>query len=351
MSRARKAGQILLVVLVSIAVCTALILISGADPFQAYRQFFYGIFGNINGFAEVFVKATPLIFAGLAVAVAFQTGFFNIGAEGQFYMGAIGAAVAALYLPVGIPGVLRIILAFALGFAMGGLWALLAAVCKAKFGISEIISTIMLNYVAINTVGILVRGALQDKSDYLPQSAKFDAGMSLLEIMPPSRLNAGFLVALAAGIAVWFLMKYTTHGFEMRAVGLNSRAAHCTGISTAKNLILSAFLSGGLAGLAGVCEVLGIQHKLLEGISSDVGYTAILVALLAGTNPLLVMAAAVGFAAIQVGANTMQRQLGVPASIVSILIGLVVVLILGRGMLQRKTKKTGAQTGKAGDVS
>lgn len=351
MSHRKKVSQILFVVLVSVAACTLMILISGADPIQAYRQFFYGIFGNINGFAEVFVKATPLIFTGLAVAVAFKTGFFNIGAEGQFYMGAVGATVAALYLPVGIPGVLRIVLAFALGFAMGGIWALLAAACKAKFGISEIISTIMLNYVAINTVGILVRGALQDKGDYLPQSAKFDPGMALLEIMPPSRLNAGFLVAVAAGIIVWFLMKHTTHGFEMRAVGLNSRAAYCTGISTTKNLILSAFLSGGLAGMAGVSEVLGIQHKLLEGISSDVGYTAILVALLAGTNPLLVMVAAVGFAALQVGANTMQRQLGVPSSIVSILIGLVVVLILGRGMLQRRKKKSNARTGKTGDAS
>ena len=336
-----KVIQAIVIALITIIVGTGLIVMSNADPMEAYFNFFRGIFGNLNGFCEVFVKATPLIFTGLGCAVAFRTGFFNIGAEGQFYMGALTSAMVALGLQ-GVPGIVRIILALIVGFLAGGIWALIAAVFKAKFGLSEIIVTIMLNYIAINLIGLAVRTFLMDPSGSVPQSAKIDESALLMQILPPTRLHVGFILALLAVVIVWYLLEKTTLGYEIKVVGFNKRAAACNGISVMKNIVISAFLSGGLAGLAGVVEVLAIQKKLLEGISSNCGYTAVLIALMAGNHPVGVVVASIAMAAMQVGANTMQRQLGVPSAIVDILIGLVVLLILAKGLMSRKKAKKAA---------
>lgn len=330
-----KVIQGLVIALITIAVGTVLIMMSNANPVEAYANFFKGIFGNLNGFCEVFVKATPLIFTGLGCAVAFRTGFFNIGAEGQFYVGALTASMVAL----NVQGAAGIVLALAAGFLAGGVWALIAAVFKAKLGISEIIVTIMLNYIAINLVGIAVRTFLMDPAGSVPQSAKFDSSVWLPQLLPPTRLHAGFILALVSVAVVWFLLEKTTVGYEIKVVGFNKRAAACNGISVMKNIVISALLSGGLAGMAGVVEVLAIQKKLLEGISSNCGYTAVLIALMAGNHPVGVIVASVAMAAMQVGANTMQRQLGVPSAIVDILIGLVVLLILAKGLIRRKKVK------------
>lgn len=336
-----KVIQAVVIALITIIVGTGLIVMSNADPMEAYANFFRGIFGNLNGFCEVFVKATPLIFTGLGCAVAFRTGFFNIGAEGQFYMGALTSAMVALGLQ-GIPGIVRIILALIIGFLAGGIWALIAAIFKAKFGISEIIVTIMLNYIAINLIGLAVRTFLMDPAGSVPQSAKIDESALLMQILPPTRLHVGFIIALLAVVIVWYLLEKTTLGYEIKVVGFNKRAAACNGISVMKNIVISAFLSGGLAGLAGVVEVLAIQKKLLEGISSNCGYTAVLIALMAGNHPVGVVVASIAMAAMQVGANTMQRQLGVPSAIVDILVGLVVLLILAKGLINRKKARKAA---------
>ncbi len=337
MDKRQKLTEIIIIIFITLMVATALILLSGANILEAYAMFVRGIFGNKNGFFEIFVKATPLIFTGLGCAVAFRSGYFNIGAEGQFYMGAIAACMVSLGLP-DLPGILRIILSFVAGFVAGGIWSLVAALVKAKFRISEIIVTIMLNYIAINFVGIAVRTFLMDPAGSVPQSAKIDASSVLPLLMPPSRLNAGFLVAVFAVALTWFIMEKTTLGYEIKTVGFNKRAASCNGISTVKSIVIAAVLSGGLAGLAGVVEVLGIQKKLLEGISSNCGYTAVLISLLASNNPLGVFIASIGFATLQVGANSMQRQLGIPSAIVDILIGLVVLLIMAKQLFKHKFK-------------
>lgn len=332
------------IVLITVLTGMLLIALAGASPAAAVDMFFKGIFGNFNSFCEVFVKATPLILTGLGCAVAFKTGFFNIGAEGQFYMGAVTATWISLSLTQ-LPGGVRIILSILAGILAGGLWALIAAILKVKFRISEIIVTIMLNYIAINFVGLAVRTFLMDPAGSVPQSARIEADASFRLLLPPTRINAGLFIALAAVILVWIILEKTTIGYEIKVVGFNRRAAQCNGISTLKNIALSAALSGGLAGLAGVIEVLGIQKKLLEGISSDCGYTAVLVALLASNHPSAVLFVAIGFAAMQVGANSMQRQLGVPSAIVNILMGLIVLLILGKqifGMLFRAKTEAGA---------
>ena len=338
-AKKEKILQFVVIALIVVLTGTALIIASNADPATAYGFFFRGIFGNVTSFAEVFVKATPLIFTGLGCAVAFRTGFFNIGAEGQFYVGTIAATIVALK----VTGPVGLILALVVGFLAGGVWALIAALFKAKLGISEIIVTIMLNYIAINFLGIAVRTFLMDPAGSVPQSAKFDASVLLPQIIERTRLHAGFIIAVVAVIIVWFVLEKTTIGYEIKVVGFNKRAATCNGISVMKNIIISAFLSGGLAGLAGVVELLAIQKKLIEGMSSNCGYTAVLIALMAGNHPVGVIIASVVMAAMQVGASSMQRQMGVPSAIVDILIGLVVLLILAKGVIRsKKTKKQAA---------
>jgi simple sugar transport system permease protein len=310
-----------------LVLATVLILMSGASPIEALKAFLFGIFGTANGFAEVFVRGTPLIFLGLGVAITFKSGFFNLGAEGQLYIGAL-AATAAVFASEGLPGTLRIIFAGISAFLTGGIWVFFPAWMKNRLGISETVNTIMFNYIAIMIVGIAVRGGLQDPSGSLPHSAVVPPDAALPQLAYPTRFHAGTIVAAAAVLIVWFIMYKTTMGFEMQVVGLNKRAALCTGLPVNRSLILSAIIGGGLAGLAGFNEVLGVQHRLLEGISSGNGYTAVLVALLAGNHPIRVLFTAIGLAALQVGAATMQRRLGVPASIVNLIIGFIVLMIL-----------------------
>jgi len=330
--------NVLKILAITLAVSTGLILACGASPFEAYALFVRGIFGSFSSFAEIFVKACPLILTSLGCAIAFRTGFFNIGAEGQFYVGAMATTIVALYLP-DVPGFIRIALALVAGFLCGGLWALLAAFFKARFNISEIIVTIMLNYIAINFLGYAVRTFLMDPAGNVPQSAKIAVEAQLPNLINSTRFHAGIVIAVFCVLVVWFLIEKTTVGYELKAVGLNQRAAACNGISVMKNIILSAFLSGGLAALAGGIEVLAIQKKLMESISANCGYTAVLIALIAGNNPLAVLAVAILYAAMQIGANSMQRQLGVPSAIVNIIIGAVVLLILGKELLSSQRKK------------
>lgn len=320
----------------TLAVATLLILGAGASPLQCAGVFIRGIFGSLNGFAEVLVKAAPLMLAGLGISIGFRSGFFNIGAEGQMYMGAIAATVVAMW-PVQMPSWIHVTLAMAVAFLAGGLWAFIPGILKAKFGISEIINTLMLNYIAFDLTGILIRGVLQDSTDYLPQSPAL--GPELAGILAPTRLHAGFLLALLMVLAVWWLMDHTPTGFELQVVGSNKRAARCLGINVMKSIVIASCLGGGLAGIAGAGELLGIQHRLLEGLVGGSGYTAILVALLGRNNPWGVLAASIGFAALQVGANTMQRQMGIPAAIVSILTGFIVILLLCDALILKLIEK------------
>ncbi len=331
----QRVKDIILIAALTLLIAAVLVLACGASPAEAMQLFIQGIFRNRQSVAEIFVKACPLILTGVGCAVAFQAGFFNIGAEGQFYLGALVGTAVSLSLP--LQGPVNILLALVCGFLAGGLLALIAALLKSTFNISEIIVTIMLNYIVINFLGYAVRTFLKDPEGNVPQSAKIDPASQLLPIITSTRFHAGILIAIIAALIMWFLMSRTTIGYELKAVGFNQRAAQVGGISVAKNIIRCAFLSGGLAGIAGVIEVIAIQKKLLEGISASCGYTAVLIALIAGNHPLGALIAALIYATVQVGTGSMQRQLGVPNAIVNILIGAVVLLILGRKLLHLET--------------
>ncbi len=324
----------ILIVLAVVIIATSLFIISaGANIFDAYTSFIAGLL-SLNGVGETLVKSTPLILTSLGCAVAFKTGFFNIGAEGQFYVGALAATATALSLP--FQGFLNTMISILVAFIVGGVYAAIPALLKTKLQISEVITTIMLNYIAINLIGLAVRTFLMDPAGSVPQSARIDSATTLPLLLLPTRINLGIVIAFMAVFVVWFIMDKTTLGFELKSVGFNSRAAKVSGISIMKSVIISALLSGGLAAIAGSVEVLGIQKKLVDGISSDVGYTAVLISLLCKNNPILVAVVSVLYAALSVGAATMQRQTGVPSSIVNIIMGIVVILILAKDLFTRK---------------
>ena len=333
--------QVLCIAVITLLLATLLVIACGTNPVEAYRLFVKGIFGSPQGFAEIFVKACPLILTGLGCAAAYQTGFFTIGAEGQFYVGALTATIVVLKFQETLPGIVVILMAMVTAFVTGGIWAFIAAFFKAKFNISEIIVTIMLNYIAINFLGYSVRGYLQDPEGHVPQSAKVVDAVWLKSIIPSTRFHAGIIIAFVCVAFTWFLMKKTTVGYALKAVGYNRRASECVGIPVMKHIVLSAILSGGFAGLAGIIEVLATQKKLIEGISGGCGYTAVLVALIAFNHPAGVLFVSVFYAAMEVGAGSMQRKLGIPSAIVDILIGAVVILILARGVFVPKKLKEG----------
>ncbi|MGH0051817.1 MAG: ABC transporter permease [Sphaerochaetaceae bacterium] len=320
------------VAFIVVGISLLLIAMVGSSIPSSLSSFVLGIIGSSYAIGEVLVRATPLMLAALGVSIGFRTGYINIGAEGQIYLGAIAITWLGMTFPF-LPPILMIPLALLLGFLAGGLWSVIPGILKARFGLSEIINTIMLNYIAINLVGILVRTSLKDPSYPYPMSPMLPSATSFPMLLPPTRLHAGFLLALICAALVYLLMFRTSTGFCLRAVGLNKRASICSGISVRGHMILSALLSGGFAGLAGASEIAGLHHRLIEGISPSYGYLAIVVSLLGKNHPFLIILSSLGIAALQVGSMAMQRSSGVPTSIASIIMGLLVVMILARKQL------------------
>jgi len=296
---------------------------------DALRALLAGAFGSWYAFGSgTLVRATPLILTGLAVAIAFRAGVFNIGAEGQFIVGAAAATAAALAMH-SLPAFILVPSMLVLGFGAGALWAWIAAVLRARFHVLEVISTIMLNFVALHLVSYLVRGPLQEPTHIYPQTVTFVDAARLPRFGSSTRLHLGFLVAVLACVAAWFVVRYTAAGFRLRAVGANPDAARSAGMIDAARATMRAFLiSGALAGLAGAIEVSGVTYALYENISPGYGFTAIAVALLAQLNPLAVVGTGILFGALEAGATAMQRDAGVPSVVVSIVEALIILALL-----------------------
>ena len=300
---------------------------SGIDVGSASRAFVTGAFGSSYAvFSATLVRSVPLILTGLAVAWAFTAGVFNIGVEGQFLVGASAATAVALQLPRW--GLLTALLAMAAGALAGAAWASIAAWLRVRFSVLEVISTIMLNFVAIQLVAYLVHGPLGDPAGIYPQSPSLAQGIWLPRIIPGSRLHAGFAIAIAASLAAWFALRHLASGFRLRLVGANPEAAWIAGGVNVRRVTVAAFLvSGGIAGLAGAIEVTGVTYALYESISPGYGYTAIAVALLANLNPVGVLASGIGFGALEAGAASMQRDAGVPSVIVWVVEAILILLL------------------------
>jgi simple sugar transport system permease protein len=304
-----------------------LVLGIGVSPLTAGRAFLDGVLGDLDSAGETLLKAVPLLLAALGIAIAFQARIWNIGAEGQLYAGALASTVLALELGSG-PRLLLLPLLIVAGFLGGGLWAALAGALRERFGVSEIISTLMLNYVAFYGVSYLLHGPVKGADQFYPESAHIPEAARLPLVLPGSRLHAGFLLALLLAAAVHLMLSRTVVGYRIKAAGDNPEAARVGGIPMTRYVILSLFLSGGLAGVAGMGEVAGVHYRLLEKLSPGYGYIAMMVALMGRLHPGGVVAAALFVAALLVGVDNMQRVARVPATLADILIGLSVLSTL-----------------------
>ena len=294
--------------------------------------------------ADALVRATPLIIAGLAVAFAFRGGVFNIGAEGQLLVGAV-AATAVTLATSEMLGRFSVLFALIAGAIAGAAWAWIAAELKRRFHVLEIISTIMLNFIAIHLVSYLVRGPLQEPTRIYPQTSTFTPAGRLPILLPGTRLHLGFALAIALAVLLGWTFRRTAFGFKVRATGASPSAARTAGmIDTDKTSLIVFLLSGALAGIAGSVEVSGVTFALYENLSPGYGYTAIAVALIAGLNPLGIIASGIFFGVLETGASALQREFAVPSSIASvveatlILAALTLAALRGRHLLIQPAK-------------
>ncbi|HEY4304107.1 MAG TPA: ABC transporter permease [Gemmatimonadaceae bacterium] len=304
---------------------------------DALRALFSGAFGSWYAFGSgTLVRATPLILTGLAVAIAFRAGVFNIGAEGQFLVGAVAQAAVALTVHA-LPAFVLFPATLVAGAIAGAAWAWIAAVLRSRFHVLEVISTIMLNFVALYLVSYLVRGPLQEPTHIYPQTSSIVDAARLPRFGATTRLHLGFAIAVIACVAAWWAIKYTAAGFRLRAVGANPFAARSAGLIDAERTATRAFLlSGAFAGLAGAIEVAGVTYALYENISPGYGFTAIAVALLARLNPLAVILTGIAFGALESGAAAMQRDAGVPSVVVSVIEAIIILALVAFDRLRTR---------------
>jgi ABC-type uncharacterized transport system permease subunit len=332
------AGTTALALVCAFALAGLLFLPYGTSPLRAYGFLFAEGFGSWRGLGQSLVQATPLILIAQATIVTWRSGLGYIGFEGCFLVGAAAAAWVALGgLPGGLPWALPAFLfwpaAFMAAFAMGGIWAGMVAFLRIRFGGNDVLISLMANFVAALLVQYLVSGPMRAPGD-LPQTPRLPAETWLPYLMMEGRAHAGLLVALFASLLLWALIRKTSLGYEIIVSGLNPRAARYGGIDVARRQMLAAVLGGGLAALAGLGAVLGVQHRLMDGLAGGVGFVGVVVALLARLNPLAVIPTAMLYGGLEVGGNAMQRQSGLPTSAVLILESLVVLLILAGDLLR-----------------
>jgi len=317
------AARPLLAVAISLAVVAGLLALLGFAPGPALAALARGALGSPAALTATALKATPLLLTGLAVAICFRCGVWNIGAEGQLLAGALCATAVATRLLPGAPAAVMLPAVVCAGALGGALIGGLAGALRAGRGVSEVISTIMLNFVAIQLVALAVHGPLQEIAGAYPKSDPFPAAAML---PAAGRLHLGIAIALALAVAMQALLFRSAVGFRMRAVGLSARASRFAGISPERYALLTMTLAGGLAGLAGTFEVAGVTGRLYEGISPGHGYTAIAVALVARLHPLAVIPSALFFGGIEAGAGAMQREAAVPSVVTQIVQGTAILL-------------------------
>jgi ABC-type uncharacterized transport system permease subunit len=322
-------------ILFTVAAASLLVLIAGASPFSVLGLVVKGAAGSQFAAMETLARATPLIFTGLAVAVAFRARLWNIGAEAQLYAGAVITVVLGTgALPLPAPILLPLI---AISAMLAGAMLLLGpALLKTRFGVDEVVTTLLVNFIMLLFVSMLLEGVLKDPTGMgWPQSQKVIADAQLPRIVRGRRLHYGFVLALASALLVWVLMKKTTLGYEMRAVGHNPEAARFAGIPVNRVLARTALLSGGLAALAGFSEVSGLKGNLTLDLSPGFGYSGIVVAMLAMLNPLGVVLSAIFVAGIFVGADAMSRAAGVPSYIADVMVATALLTMVVAMLLMR----------------
>lgn len=326
------------------------IFIAGYDPIKAFAALFGASFGSIRTFGQCLVKTSPLIFTGVAVSFTLRCKVFNIGAEGQFLMGAVMATWVGVTF-TDLPPFLLIPFTLFCGAIGGGLCALIPGYLKAKHGISEVITTLMFNSIAIRLIGFLIKGPLKEAGYPMPQSARISENAFLPLILPGTKLHLGFLIAVSFAVIIYIILFKTYFGYEIRAVGFNTLAAENGGIDVKKNIILTMIISGAISGVGGAVEITGVAYRLFDGLSPGYGYTAIAVAILANKNPLGVILTAFVFGILNTGGTAMQRTAGVSPVVILVFQGIIIFfLALSTALSQKKLKvKRSTTTRIAGD--
>ena len=314
-------------ILVSFLIVAGLVLIIGKSPLESFTALYNGAFGNRESALETLVQATPLILTGLAAAIAFRAGVWNIGAEGQFFAGTIGTWFV-YELWGGLPALPLFILMFAFAALAGAAWASVASGLLVRYGTNEILTTVMLNFVILFVLSYLLAGPWQSPNTFYYQTERMIDTTFLPRFFADSRLHWGFAIALLAALLVHYIIRRTTLGYEIRGVGANVVAARYKGIKVGTVTMSVMAISGALAGIAGAGELLGLHHRLQLDIAEGIGFTGIIIALVARLHPLAVIITAVGFGALVNGSTAMQYETGIPKALVFVIEGVVLALVL-----------------------
>jgi simple sugar transport system permease protein len=318
--------SVVVAIAASLLVSAVMIHLSGIDARGALTALFKGAFGSRNAIQETLVQATPIMMTGLAMVIAFRGKVWNIGAEGQFFAGALATAWVSMNFAT-LPSPLLIILILLVSFLGGALWAFIPGILKARYQISEIVVTVMMNYIMLSIVSYLLGGPWQAPNDHFLQTPRFKDA-TFLPTFFDSRIHLGFWIAILLVIATYILLWKTPLGYEIRAVGENPTAAKYKGIKDSRIIVIVMLLSGAVAGLAGGMELAGLHHRLRLDISSGYGYTGILIALLGRLNPLGVVPASIFFGALVNGSTSMQIKYSVPVPLVYTLQGVMLIFLL-----------------------
>lgn len=322
----------LVAIIIALLIGAFLIFLSGHDVYNAYYNLFYGAFGNSYNIAQTLLKTTPLIFTGLAVAIAFNSGLFNIGGEGQLYWGALVTAITAISLN-NLPGILLIPLSLLSGALAGGIWGLIPGYLKAKTGAHEVITTIMLNYIGILATTFLLKNYFKEAGP-IDQTAMIPETARLRELIPYTRLTWSILLGVIIIFIVNYLFNNTSLGYDLQAVGINPAASEYAGISAKNIMVLSMGISGAIAGLTGSIMVLGVLHRFITNFSPGYGFTGIAVAVMGRNNPWGVLMAALLFGALEAGGMSMQLFAKIPSDLMVIVQGLVILFVAAPGFIQ-----------------
>ncbi|MCE8516496.1 ABC transporter permease [Ruegeria pomeroyi] len=334
-SRTMDLGIPVLSAVIALAFAAIPLMAAGANPITAYGEMVKGVFGSVFALSEMLTRATPLIFTGLAAALAFRAKLWNIGAEGQLYLGAMAAvAVGAGWLD--LPGLVLVPLIVILGAAAGAAGMAVPTYLKSRFGADEVVTTLLLNFIILIFLQMMLEGPLKDPMGLgWPQSAPIlDQGM-LPPLMDRMRVHSGLILALVLAAVAQFMLARSIWGFRLRAVGENAAAARHAGINVNRSLFGVAIISGGLAGLAGVSEVAGLKGYLTADLSPGFGYTGIVVAMLAGLSPVGVVIAALFIASVFVGADSMSRAMGVSSFLADLVVSMSLLCVLVGGFIAR----------------
>ncbi len=316
-------------IFVSLSISGILIILAGVNPFLAYLEILKGAFGSKLAITETLTRACPLILTGLAASVAFKARLWNIGGEGQFYIGALVAAAIGNNLLIGIPILLAMVLVMISSMIAGAILLAGPAFLRLRFGIDEVVTTLLLNFIIILFVGLMIEGPLKDPFAFgWPQSVPVDRSLRFSDLIPSSRLHNGFLIAVFAALIIWTIITKTSFGLKARATGLSPKAAAFSGISLTKTIMIVALISGALAGLAGAIEVMGVTGYVTTTLSPGFGYAGIVVAMLAALHPGGVIISAVFIASIFIGADAMSRATGVPSFIADVIMSLSLLAML-----------------------